>query len=293
MRAELEQALETLRKQEPGGVDRALLLLQKTVFSFSMRVCGQREDAEDTMQETLLNTVSRLSHFQSAKALGVWLYKVAKSKCLMSRRHSKFAPTQRLSLEVLMPDRNELEGGLLGDFEAPDGAMLRAERAAQLQQAILKLPPAFRLVLVLHDMEELSTGEVARVTGLREGTVRVRLHRARVFLRNELAEGQRTKLPARRRNAPDGRCRKLFRELSGYLDGGLDPALCRELESHLNGCRPCQVFLRTLESTVERLRRQTPAKLDTRTAARLRAELELAYHQAIGACRPPEANSSA
>ncbi len=292
MRAELEQALEALRKQEPGGIDRALLLLQKTVFSFSMRVCGQREDAEDTMQETLLNTVSRLSNFQSAKALGVWLYKVAKSKCLMSRRRSKFAPTQRLSLEVLMPDRNELEGEFVSDFESPDGALLRRERADQLQKAIQKLPPAFRLVLVLHDMEELSTEEVARVTGLREGTVRVRLHRARVFLRNELAGSHRRKASPRPGGAPDNRCRMLFSELSAYLDGGLDPAICRELEVHLDNCRPCQVFLRSLESTVKRLRRQAPAKLDARRAAKLRAKLQLACGQAIGACRASETRPS-
>jgi RNA polymerase sigma-70 factor, ECF subfamily len=60
----------------------------------SARVCGQREDAEDTMQEVLLKSVLQLPKFQSPKALLVWLYKVAKNRCLMTRRKSKFAPTQ-------------------------------------------------------------------------------------------------------------------------------------------------------------------------------------------------------
>ena len=78
-------------------MEEALALLQNTVFSFSMRVCGQREDAEDTMQEVLLKSVPHLPKFDSPKALVVWLYKVAKNRCLMSRRRSKFAPKQDLT----------------------------------------------------------------------------------------------------------------------------------------------------------------------------------------------------
>jgi hypothetical protein len=63
-----------------------------------MQVCGQREDAEDTMQEVLLKALPYLLKFESPRALRVWLYKVAKNRCLMSRRKSKFAPKQDLSL---------------------------------------------------------------------------------------------------------------------------------------------------------------------------------------------------
>lgn len=64
-----------------------------------MKVCGQRQDAEDTMQEVLLKSVASLPKFGSPKALMVWLYKVAKNRRLMSRRKSKFAPKKKLSLE--------------------------------------------------------------------------------------------------------------------------------------------------------------------------------------------------
>ena len=65
-----------------------------------MKVCGQRQDAEDTMQEVLLKSVANLPKFNNPKALMVWLYKVAKNRCLMSRRKSKFAPKEDLSLEL-------------------------------------------------------------------------------------------------------------------------------------------------------------------------------------------------
>src|SRR5215469_7118394 len=109
MRPEIEKAVELLQRGDDAAIEQALALLQNTVFSFSMRVCGQREDAEDTMQEVLLKSVPHLPRFGSPRALLVWLYKVAKNRCLMSRRKSKYAPAHELSLQELMPDRNGLE----------------------------------------------------------------------------------------------------------------------------------------------------------------------------------------
>src|SRR5438270_11213709 len=109
MRADIEQAVALLRRGDQAALEQALALLQNTVFSFSMRVCGQRQDAEDTMQEVLVKSLPQLAKFDSPKALLVWLYKVAKTRCLMSRRRSKFASKEDLSMEELMPDRHELE----------------------------------------------------------------------------------------------------------------------------------------------------------------------------------------
>src|ERR1700732_1027522 len=94
-----------IQRKDSKSLEEALALLQKTVFSFSMKVCGQRQDAEDTMQEVLLKSVPNLPKFDNPKALMVWLYKVAKNRCLMSRRRSKFAPKEDLSLEELMPEK--------------------------------------------------------------------------------------------------------------------------------------------------------------------------------------------
>jgi len=79
MRKEIVQAVALLEKKEPQALERALELLQGTVFSFSMKVCGQRQDAEDTMQEVLVRSLPYLPKFESPRALLVWLYKVAKT----------------------------------------------------------------------------------------------------------------------------------------------------------------------------------------------------------------------
>ena len=290
MRSEIERAVQLLQRGDDQALEQALALLQNTVFSFSMKVCGQREDAEDTMQEVLVKSVPYLPKFESPKALVVWLYKVAKNRCLMSRRRSKFAPKPDLSLEELMPDRKELER-LAADGINPEMFAIRSEQAARLREAIQKLPPPYRIVLVLRDMEGLTDDEVAEITGLRAGTVRVRLHRARLFVRKELMRPRKqpgsTRVPsiasrgvAAAKPRP-ARCKAMFAELSNYLDEQLDDSLCEELERHLGGCDPCQAFLANLEATIEECRRLPSQTPDRAKAVKLRKEVMDRYEMAL------------
>ncbi len=296
MRSEIEQAVLLLQRGDDEALEQALALLQNTVFSFSMRVCGQRQDAEDTMQEVLLKSVPHLPKFDSPKALVVWLYKVAKNRCLMSRRRSKFAPKQDLSLEELMPDRRELEKMSSENGINPERFAIRSEEAGMLREAVQKLPAQYRIVLVLRDMEGLTDEDVAEITGLRAGTVRVRLHRARLFVRKELMKAWNPR-PARnpgslvppRTSAGEpkpARCKAMFAELSNYLDEQLDDSLCEELERHLDGCGPCKVFLASLEATIEQCRRAPAESPSGKTAIRLRKELMKKYNRAVATVRP-------
>jgi len=298
MRSEIEDAMQLLQRGDDAALEQALALLQNTVFSFSMRVCGQREDAEDTMQEVLLKSVPHLPKFDSPKALLVWLYKVAKNRCLMNRRRSKFAPNPDLSLEELMPDRKELEQlGSDGSIN-PEAFAIRSQEAGRLRDAIQRLPPQYRIVLVLRDMEGLTDEEVAEITGLRSGTVRVRLHRGRLFVRKELMKGLRPRSgraavasPPPSQEQPGhvqprpARCKAMFAELSNYLDEQLDDSLCEELERHLGGCEPCQAFLASLEATIEQCRTSPADCPSSKKAVRLRKQLLKNYEHAVALVR--------
>lgn len=187
MNTQVQQALEILKTGEPQAVEQAIESLQSAVYAFGMKVCGHPEDAEDTAQETLLRLARSLKDFPNARALSVWLYRVAKSQCLMSRRKSKFAPAELMSLEELMPERLGTDPAVLKSWAiTPEEVVLHRESRARLEQAVLALPKQYRLVLILRDMEQLSTKEVAEVMEISEDTVKMRLHRARVFVRNEL-----------------------------------------------------------------------------------------------------------
>jgi RNA polymerase sigma-70 factor (ECF subfamily) len=291
MRSEVEQAVVLLQRGDDEALERALALLQNTVFSFSMKVCGQRQDAEDTMQEVLVKSVPYLPKFDSPRALVVWLYKVAKNRCLMSRRKSKFAPKREISLEELMPDRQDLQRSDGARSVKPETVAIRSEEAGRLRKAIHKLPPQYRIVLVLRDMEGLTDEEVAEITGLRSGTVRVRLHRARLFVRKELMKVEKLR-PRRKVEAVaprvvatqpprPPRCKAMFAELSNYLDEQIDDSLCNELEKHLDGCGPCQAFLASLQSTIEDCRRLPVAVPDRVKAAKLRRDVMSRYERAM------------
>lgn len=301
MRAEIEKVVELIRSKDPKSLEQALALLQNTVFSFSMKVCGQRQDAEDTMQEVLLKSVSNLHKFDNPKALLVWLYKVAKTRCLMNRRKSKFAPKEALSLAELMPDRREMET-LSGNSEGtPETSLMRRESGKRLRDAIQQLPPDYRIILVLHDMEELSDSEISEITGLRQGTVRVRLHRARLFVRKELARrGIGLRHIARQKKAGvaipsiqtrQRRCKEIFADLSNYLDDELDDSLCEELEKHMDGCKPCIAFLASLEKSIEQCRREPDHLPDPHAAAKLRRDLLSQYRDVLTAATKADAAS--
>ena len=289
MRKEIEEAVSLLETKEPQALEHALELLQGTVFSFSMKVCGQREDAEDTMQEVLVKALPYLPKFESPRALLVWLFKVAKNHCLMSRRRSKFAPKRDLSLDELMPDRVELARLPKEGPVNPELLAIRSQEARRLREAIQQLPPQYRIILVLRDMEGLTDDEVGDITGLRPGTVRVRLHRARLFVRKKFA--------SQRQNGPDRRqasrqpqpaassrtekrpasCKDLFAQLSNYLDEQMDDSLCEKLEEHLDGCEPCKAFLTSLENTIELLRATPSPTLNRVATAKIRRDLLKQY----------------
>lgn len=289
MRSEIDEAVALLKRGGDGALERGVELLQGAVFAFSMRVCGQQQDAEDTMQEVLVKSLPYLSKFDNSRALATWLYKVAKNRCLMNRRKSTFAPKAELSLEQLMPTQEEFErlDGLTSI--TPEGSAISGEQGQRLREAIRYLPPHYRIILVLRDMEGFTDEEVGEITGLRPGTIRVRLHRARLFVRRELAkvneEMKHGSVKRQHQNAGSlsgtGRCKKVFAGLSDYLDGELDDFSCEEIETHLNGCEPCKKFLRSLESTIQRCQ-QSPADCpDREKAASLRKKLLAAYSRAL------------
>jgi RNA polymerase sigma-70 factor (ECF subfamily) len=283
MRSDIEQAVALLRGGGGDAVEKAVGLLQQSVFAFGMKVCGQRQDAEDTMQEVLIKALPHLPKFDNSRALATWLYKVARNCCLMSRRKSKYAPQHELSLDELMPSQEELQQ--LGAGANPESLAIRGEGGRRLREAVRSLPPHYRIVLVLRDMEGFTDGEIGEITGLRAATVRVRLHRARLFVRRQLSKSGQTrgmsKTSTRGTQPGKGSCRKMFAGLSDYLDGELDEFSCKEIETHLDGCGPCKEFLRSLERSIGECRRSPAVVLDPRKAALIRKKLLAAYGRAL------------
>jgi RNA polymerase sigma-70 factor (ECF subfamily) len=296
MRPELIQAAELLRRNTPEAVEEAIGLLQNAVYSFSMKVCGHPEDAEDTMQEVLSRSLGHLAKIQDPQALAVWLYTVSRNRCWRMRRKGASAARDTVSLDELMPGAAEL-GRLLQDAaEGPEANLLHAEQHHLLHQAVLRIPVQLRIVLVLHDMEELTTEQVAQILDLQPGTVRVRLHRARLSVRKEMRrmldgapEHPDNSEPARKKSSgsrvksgqrPAG-CRDLFSNLSEYLDGRVEPRTREEMRGHIEACPACVAFLRNLQVAIDRCR-SLEIPCDPAVASRLRSILTQEYLRLLG-----------
>lgn len=163
---------------------------QHRIFQYTWMMCGQREDAEEVAQDTLLKIFESFDQLEDPQRVKAWVFRIAKNYCLMKRRKSVFAPDRELSLDELLPG-SEGEGQrtiqVSDGAELPEGRVLRQELGEELERAMQSLPETYRSVVLLRDVEGLSTAETAEVLDLTEDTVKQRLHRGRLALRKSLA----------------------------------------------------------------------------------------------------------
>ena len=157
------------------------------LYNFSLRMCRDPSDAEDMIQDTFLNVFRYLKNFRYETKFKNWLYKVAASTCFKKRRKSKFAPEKELSLDEFRPDDEAEKPDHVPQWALmPLDKLLNEELAGVISKTIITLPKKYRMVIVLRDIEGFSTTETAQILNLSPSNVKVRLHRARLYLRDKL-----------------------------------------------------------------------------------------------------------
>ena len=162
---------------------------EQKLYNFGLRMCGDVCDAEDLVQETFLNVFRYLKDFRFETKFKNWLYRIATSSCIKKRRKSKYAPERELSLdEFISKDDAQTPNEIPAWAQLPLDQLLNEELSRTFKEAILTLPEKYRLVVVLRDLEGFSTIETAQILNLKSSNVKVRLHRARVFLQKKLKE---------------------------------------------------------------------------------------------------------
>lgn len=179
-----QQLLAALRNRDSEAF--ALLFDQYSdrVYRLAAGLLGDEDEAEGVVQETFLRLFDRLDGFEGRSSLATWLYRVAYNLSVDGLRRRR--PT--LSL-VDGDDERALPGATnLADWrDAPELQLSAQEVAAELDRAIAGLPEKLRGVFILREIEGLATDECAQVLGITAGAVKVRLHRARLLLRERLA----------------------------------------------------------------------------------------------------------
>ena len=175
---------------EPGAFERFVEYFRPKVFQYSWLMCGHREDAEEVAQETLLKVFESGEQLREPEKIRSWVFRIAKNACLMKRRKSTFAPARELSLDEFMPSKDQDGDGArmeIADWSAlPEGKALQSEMRELLEKAIRDLPESYRSVILLRDIEELSTQDTAQILEVSTDVVKTRLHRARLAIRQKL-----------------------------------------------------------------------------------------------------------
>lgn len=155
------------------------------VYSVALRILGTPEEAEEAYQETFISACQKIASFRGDSQLGTWLYRIATNAALMRLRKHRHVT---LSLDAPL----ETEDGMviprnLADWRFdPHKVALTSELREVLEKAIRELPETLRTVFVLRELEGLSTAETAKALGISESAAKVRLHRARLMLREYL-----------------------------------------------------------------------------------------------------------
>ena len=235
------QALETLLERH-----------QSQVYRFGVKMCRDPEDAKDVLQDTLLAMARGVRDFRGASSISTWLYTIARSFCIKKRRRSKFAPEEERSLDT------DLAGEatrLAAPGDSPDEALAGRQIERALEQAIGRLDPMYREVLLLRDVEGLTAPEVAEVVGISVDAVKSRLHRARLSVREHVAPllGIEPAPPA------SAGCPDVLTMFSQHLEDEISAERCAEMERHLEGCARCRGSCDSLKRTLALCRTVGPA----------------------------------
>lgn len=165
---------------------------EKQVFTFGLKMCAHLQDAEDIAQETFLNAFKYLDTFREETKLRNWLFKIAARACLKKRRKKKCEPDHEISLESFIHQNgSDIKYEIPDWSDDPSDNVLRAELKQIIDIAIQSLPPKYRLVFNLRDVEGFNTEETSEILEISVQSVKTRLHRARLFLREKISKHYR------------------------------------------------------------------------------------------------------
>jgi RNA polymerase sigma-70 factor (ECF subfamily) len=186
--SELERSLlRRLRDRDERAFRELIDEHRDRVFNITYRMLGNRHEAEDVAQEVFISVFKTIDSFREESKFSTWLYRVTVNHCknrikYLARRHDR----DRDELDESTGHVNGYHHGGPTHAAEPDRALASAQMEKLLQEAIASLDDDHRVVVVLRDVEDLSIEEICEITGLPDGTVKSRLHRARLVLRKKM-----------------------------------------------------------------------------------------------------------
>ncbi|MBK8939567.1 MAG: sigma-70 family RNA polymerase sigma factor [Polyangiaceae bacterium] len=172
--------------RDEAAFNQLVVQYERRVFALVFRMLGRREEAEDLAQEVFVQVFKAIDQFRGDSKLSTWIYRIAVNLC---KNRTKYLSRRQVGEQDdvdAMADRAPLsaaKGVSVGDISRPDELVEGMQLEVIVKHAISQIDPEFREVLILRDVEDMAYEEIAAVTGLPDGTVKSRIHRARAQLR--------------------------------------------------------------------------------------------------------------
>jgi RNA polymerase sigma-70 factor (ECF subfamily) len=183
-----EALLESLRNGAPGAVDELLRLYQGKIFNLAMSILKNESDAEEAAQDVFMTVIRKVETFQGNSAFYSWIYRICVNTCLMRLRGKRRNDT--VSIEEFMPVFTDegMHASPMDDWSKEvERDALNEELGRMIRKYTEELSEKYRVVFVLSDVEGLSNEETAKILGLTVPAIKSRLHRARLYLREQLS----------------------------------------------------------------------------------------------------------
>ena len=197
-----------------------------TVHRFAMRMCRDEDRARDIAQESLLTALKSLDSFRGDASFSTWLFTITRSHCGRLRR--------RAERETVTDDGEVVTDTAVSDDPLPDAQASHGEVSDAVERALDALDPADREVVLLRDIEGLSTKEAAEALDISVAALKSRLHRARAGLR----EAVRQVVDEQPEPQQPG-CPRIVEIFSRKLEGELSSDDCSKFQAHIDQCPLC------------------------------------------------------
>jgi RNA polymerase sigma-70 factor (ECF subfamily) len=192
--------VERLAARDERAFNALVRAYERRVFALVLRMLGNRAEAEDLAQEVFVQVFKAIGSFRGESKLSTWIYRIAINLCKNRNKYLRVRHAgdqdQLEALQERVPMGEVGRGHAnVAHIERPDDMMAGKQVERIVQRAILELEPTFRECLVLRDVEDLSYEEIGQITGLPEGTVKSRIHRARAQLKELVEQALGEKIP--------------------------------------------------------------------------------------------------
>ena len=257
---DIAEMLARARTGDREALEAVLATVAPSIHRFGLRMCKNVHDAEDVLQDTLINVADHLDDFEGRSSLSSWVFALTRSACARKRRGLKNRPPVSDERLAEAPDRSP----------TPEARAADHELASILSGALDGLSDEYREVVLLRDVEGLSAPEAASSLGISVDALKSRLHRAREALRTAL----RPTLEPSWEQIPSD-CPDVVALWSKKLEGDLSQVDCSAMEKHLATCPTCGAACDALKRALlacQRARTEdVPSEIQARVKAAVRA----------------------